>query len=65
MTNAELITTLIAQLQTALQCAEAMAKTFGPICAQEHFARANSLAQALKNIGVDGRLLAPGNETFH
>ena len=65
MTKDELATSLVGQLQTALQCAEAMSETFGPICAQEHFVRANAIAQALQNIGVDGRLLAPGSSTFH
>ena len=65
MTKDELATKLVAQLQTALQCAEAMAEAFGPVCAQTHYDHANALAKALQNIGVDGRLLAPGSSTFH
>ena len=64
--NSEIITSLVGQLQTALQCAEMVASTFGSDAATAHFERANAIAQCLiKDVGIDARLLGPGNETFH
>ena len=60
-----LVITLIDQLHASLDCADAVADSFGEANAARHYQRADYLLDELQKLGVDDRLIFAEFDTVH
>ena len=60
-----IVASLMEQLQTCLECADALAENFGEAIASRHYERADMLTDALLDLGVDERLIFAYYNTVH
>ena len=60
-----LAASLMEQLQTCLECADALAENFGESIAAKHYDRADMLTDALLDLGVDERLILADFTAIH
>ena len=56
---------LMEQLHTAIDCADALAENFGEAIASKHYDRAGHLIGALLELGVDERLILADFTAIH